>query len=37
MRRHIRQIERPCEPGHLTCRSRQRQALPHWAYDSRRI
>jgi hypothetical protein len=37
MRRHIRQIERNCEPGHLTCRPRQRQALLHWAYDSRKI
>jgi hypothetical protein len=36
-RRHIRQIERNCEPGHLTCRRRQRQALLHWAYDSRKI
>jgi hypothetical protein len=37
MRRHIRQIERNCEPGDLTCRRRQRQAMLHWAYDSRRI
>jgi hypothetical protein len=37
MRRHVRQIERHCEPGHLTCRARQRQALLRWAYDSRRI
>jgi hypothetical protein len=37
MRRHVRQIERHCEPGHLTCRARQRQALLHWAYDSRKI
>jgi hypothetical protein len=37
IRRHIRQIERHCEPGDLTCRRRQRQALLHWAYDSRRI
>jgi hypothetical protein len=37
MRRHIRQIERNCEPGDLDCRRRQRQALLHWAYDSRRI
>ena len=37
MRRHIRQIERNCEPGDLGCRRRQRQALLHWAYDSRRF
>ena len=37
MRRHISQISRNCEPGDLDCRRRQRQALLHWAYDSRRI
>ncbi|HEY7662803.1 MAG TPA: hypothetical protein VH934_06755 [Xanthobacteraceae bacterium] len=37
MRRHVRQIERHCEPGDVTCRARQRQALLHWAYDSRKI
>lgn len=37
MRRHVRQIERACAPGFLACRRRQRQALLHWAYDSRRI
>ncbi len=37
MRRHVRQIERHCERGELTCRRRQRQALLHWAYDSRKI
>jgi len=37
MRRHIRQIERHCEPGDLLCRRRQRQALLHWAYDSRKF
>lgn len=37
IRRHVRQIEKNCEPGHLTCRRRQRQALLHWAYDSRKI
>jgi hypothetical protein len=35
--RHVRQVERNCEPGDLTCRLRQRQALLHWAYDSRKI
>jgi hypothetical protein len=34
---HIAQIERNCEPRDLTCRRRQRQALLHWAYDSRTI
>ena len=37
MRRHVRQIERNCEPGDPFCRPRQRQALLHWAYDSRKI
>jgi hypothetical protein len=37
MRRHIAQIERNCEPGDMACRRRQRQALLHWAYDSRKI
>jgi hypothetical protein len=37
MRRHIQQIRRNCEPGDLFCRPRQRQALLHWAYDSRLI
>lgn len=35
MRRHIRQIEINCERGDFTCRRKQRQALLHWAYDSR--
>jgi hypothetical protein len=37
IRRHVRQIERNCERGDLACRPRQRQALLHWAYDSRVI
>ena len=37
MRRHIRQIEINCERGDVNCRRRQRQALLHWAYDSRAI
>jgi hypothetical protein len=37
IQRHVRQVERNCEPGDVTCRKRQRQALLHWAYDSRKI
>ena len=37
IRRHIRQLEINCPPKALDCRPRQRQALLHWAYDSRRI
>jgi hypothetical protein len=37
IRRHVAQLRRHCEPGDLTCRPRQRQALLHWAYDSRKI
>jgi hypothetical protein len=37
IRRHVRQIQKNCEPGDLLCRRRQRQALLHWAYDSRNI
>jgi hypothetical protein len=37
IRRHMAQIRRNCEPGDQTCRPRQRQALLHWAYDSRKI
>jgi hypothetical protein len=37
MRRHIVQIRRHCRPGDCTCRRRQRQALLHWAYDSRSL
>ncbi|MGA2584334.1 MAG: hypothetical protein ABSG31_13735 [Tepidisphaeraceae bacterium] len=37
IRRHIAQLQRNCEPGDLTCRPRQRQALLHWAYDARKI
>ena len=37
MRRHIKQIVRHCERGNVFCRPRQRQALLHWAYDSRKI
>jgi len=36
-RRHAAQIRKACWPGDFACRPRQRQALLHWAYDSRRI
>ncbi|HEX3862853.1 MAG TPA: hypothetical protein VHY35_14280 [Stellaceae bacterium] len=35
MRRHIAQLQKHCRKGDLTCHRRQRQALLHWAYDSR--
>lgn len=37
MRRHVAQIERYCIPGDMSCRKRQRQALLHWAYDTRKL
>ena len=37
MRRHIAQIAHHCRPGDVFCRPRQRQALLHWAYDSRKF
>ena len=36
MRRHIVQLEKNCAKGDLSCRRKQRQALLHWAYDSRK-
>jgi len=37
IRRHAAQIRNNCPPRALDCRPRQRQALLHWAYDSRLI
>ena len=37
MMRHIAQIRKNCRPGDWSCHSKQRQALLHWAYDSRRF
>lgn len=35
MTRHIAQLRNSCEPGDINCRPKQRQALLHWAYDTR--
>jgi len=35
MKRHITQLQNNCEPCDMNCRKGQRQALLHWAYDSR--
>ena len=37
IRRHVAQLRGACDHGDLSCRPRQRQALLHWAYDSRKI
>ncbi len=36
-RRHYSAVKMHCHRGDWGCRPRQRQALLHWAYDSRRI
>lgn len=37
MSRHIMQIKNNCRAGDELCRPRQRQAVLHWAYDSRKM
>ncbi len=37
IKRHVSQVQKYCQPQDLSCRPRQRQALLHWAYDSRNI
>jgi hypothetical protein len=35
--RHVAQIVSNCESGDHDCRRRQRQAVLHWPYDSRKF
>jgi hypothetical protein len=34
---HVAQLKKHCPDRDLSCRRRQRQALLHWAYDSRKM
>ena len=35
--RHVAQVKKNCRKGDLFCRRKQRQAILHWAIDSRKI
>ncbi len=37
IRRHIAQIVKNCRTGDYSCHRKQRQAILHWAYDSRKL
>lgn len=37
IKRHIAQVKKNCRKNDFECRPKQRQALLHWAYDSRKI
>lgn len=37
IRRHIAQVKKNCSEGDWSCRPKQRQAILHWAYDSREL
>lgn len=37
IRRHVVQLMKSCHARDLSCRRKQRQALLHWAYDSRQM
>lgn len=37
IRRHIAQLKKACRPKDHSCRPKQRQAILHWAYDSRKL
>lgn len=36
IKRHVAAVKKNCRPGDISCRPKQRQALLHWAYDSRK-
>ena len=36
-KRHAAQVHKNCSYSDLTCRTKQRQSLLHWAYDSRKL
>lgn len=37
IKRHIAQIKKNCQKRDTSCRPKQRQAILHWAYDSRKL
>ncbi len=37
IKRHVSQIKKNCKKSDFNCRPKQRQAVLHWAYDSRKI
>ncbi len=37
IKRHISQVTKNCSDGDFMCRPKQRQAILHWAYDSRKL
>lgn len=37
IQRHVGAVRKNCKKGKYICRPKQRQALLHWAYDSRKI
>lgn len=37
IKRHIAQVSKNCRQGDIICRPKQRQAILHWGYDSRKI
>lgn len=37
IRRHLAQIKKNCREGDFGCHTKQRQAVLHWAYDSRSL